>query len=150
MYKHILVAIDGSELNTRAMLHAVGLARALAAQLSAVWVAEPYAPQILAGTPYPFVPVMSSTEFEEQCQSIADRLFAEFRRVAADNGVTTVQTIRESALHPYEGILATVKTVGADLLVMASHGRRGFSALVLGSETHKVLTHSTVPVLVVR
>lgn len=150
MYKHILVAIDGSELNQRAMLHAARLASALAVPLSAVWVAEPYAPQILAGTPYPFVPVMSSGEFEEQCQSIAERLFADFRKVAAEQGVANVQTIRESALHPYEGILATAKTIGADLLVMASHGRHGLSALVLGSETNKVLTHSTVPVLVVR
>lgn len=150
MFKHILVATDGSELAQSALIKAVGLAKALGAKLSVVWVAEPYAPQILAGTPYPFVPVMSSEEFEQQCKDIAARLFADCRATAAKAGMADINTLRETALQPYQGILAAAKNHNADLLVMASHGRRGISALVLGSETQKALAHTLLPVLVVR
>ena len=61
-----------------------------------------------------------------------------------------VETVRQSNDHPWEAIVQTAKDKQCDLIVMASHGRRGVSAVVLGSETQKVLTHSTVPVLVVR
>jgi len=150
MFKHILVASDGSELAQSALTKAVALAKALNAELSVVWVAEPYAPQILAGTPYPFVPVMSSAEFEQQCQDIATRLFADCRAIAAKAGMAEIHTLRETALQPYLGILAAAKNHACDLLVMASHGRRGISALVLGSETQKILAHTQLPVLVVR
>jgi nucleotide-binding universal stress UspA family protein len=150
LYKHIAVAIDGGELSARAVASGAELAKALAAKLSLIWVAEPYSPQVLAVTPYPFVPVMNSDEFEKQTHAIAARLFADATAIARVNGAIDVFCERATATHPYKGILETAQRIGAELLVMASHGRRGIGALVLGSETQKVLTHSTLPVLVVR
>ncbi|PIV32599.1 MAG: universal stress protein UspA, partial [Lysobacterales bacterium CG02_land_8_20_14_3_00_62_12] len=69
---------------------------------------------------------------------------------AAKAGMAEIHTLRETALQPYLGILAAAKNHACDLLVMASHGRRGISALVLGSETQKILAHTQLPVLVVR
>lgn len=150
MFKNILVASDGSEFAGRAVVKAAQLAKTLQAKLTMVWVAEPYSPQVLAGTPYPFVPVMSSIEFEQQCRDIAERLFSEAKDIAAAQGVTAIDTVRENSLNTHKGILTCAENIGADLLVMASHGRRGISALFLGSETQKVLAHSEIPVLVVR
>ncbi len=150
MYTHIAVAIDGGELSSHAVATGARLASTLGAKLSFVWVAEPYAPQVLAITPYPFVPVLSSTEFEQQSGAIAARLFADATAVARGHGAVEVHCEQATALQPYKGIIEACTRIGADLLVMASHGRRGISALVLGSETQKVLTHSTLPVLVVR
>lgn len=150
MYKHIAVAIDGGDLSTRAVTSGAQLAKSLGAKLSLIWVAEPYAPQVLAVTPYPFVPVISSVEFEQQTGAIAARLFADATAVARANGAGEVHCERATSMQPYKGILQACQQVGADVLVMASHGRRGISALVLGSETQKVLTHSKLPILVVR
>jgi nucleotide-binding universal stress UspA family protein len=79
----------------------------------------------------------------------ADEKLAVVERLAREAGVQ-VETLRLSNDHPWEAIVQAAKDKRCDLIVMASHGRRGVSAVVLGSETHKVLTHSTVPVLVVR
>jgi nucleotide-binding universal stress UspA family protein len=150
MYKHIAVAIDGGEISTRAIASGARLAKALGAKLSLIWVAEPYSPQVLATMPYPFVPVLTSQEFEQQVGAIAARTFADATAVARANGASDVHCERATAMQPYKGILDGIERIGADLLVMASHGRRGIGALVLGSETQKVLTHSGLPVLVVR
>lgn len=150
MYKHIAVAIDGGELSARAVTSGAQLAKSLGAKLSLIWVAEPYAPQVLAVTPYPFVPVISSDEFAQQTGAIAARVFADATSIARAHGAGEVHCERVTSMQPYKGIMEACHHVGADLLVMASHGRRGISALVLGSETQKVLTHSTLPVLVVR
>jgi len=150
MYKHIAIAIDGGEISARAVASGAQLAKSLGAKVSLIWVAEPYAPQVLAVTPYPFVPVLSSQEFEQQVGAIAARVFADATAVARANGAAEVHCERATAMQTYKGILEAAARIGADLLVMASHGRRGISALVLGSETQKVLTHSTLPVLVVR
>ncbi len=150
MYQHIAVAIDGGELSALAVTAGAKLAKSLGARLSLIWVAEPYAPQVLAIVPYPFVPVISDEEFGAQIDEIAARLFAEASTVARTHGIDAVNCERATAVAPYKGLLEVSERIGADLLVMASHGRRGIGALVLGSETQKVLTHSTIPVLVVR
>jgi nucleotide-binding universal stress UspA family protein len=79
----------------------------------------------------------------------ADEKLAVIERLAQPAGVQT-EKVRQSNDHPWEAILKTAKDKQCDLIVMASHGRRGVSALVLGSETQKVLAHSSIPVLVVR
>lgn len=150
MYKHIAVAIDGGEISMRAVATGAQMAKLLGAALTLIWVAEPYAPQVLAVMPYPFLPVLSSAEFEQQVGAISARLFADATATARANGAGEVHCERATAMRPYLGILEAAQRAGADLLVMASHGRRGISGLLLGSETHKVLTHSVLPVLVVR
>lgn len=80
---------------------------------------------------------------------LADEKLSVIQRLAEEAGVQ-VETVRQSNDHPWEAIVQTAKDKNCDLIVMASHGRRGLSAMILGSETQKVLTHSTIPVLVVR
>jgi nucleotide-binding universal stress UspA family protein len=150
MYRHIAVAIDGGELSARAVSAGAQLAKSLGARLSLIWVAEPYAPQVLAIVPYPFVPVISDEEFGAQVDEIAARLFAEASATARAHGIDEVHCERATAVAPYKGLLEAAERLQADLLVMASHGRRGIGAMVLGSETQKVLTHSSIPVLVIR
>lgn len=145
MYRKILIATDGSELCERAARHGVALAKALGAGVVGVTVLQP----LHTGAPRSMVPSNLAAIVHEQMQKLAAENLAGIERVAREAGVP-LETMRESDDHPWQGILRAAKSEGADLIVMASHGRRGVAALVLGSETQKVLTHSPVPVLVVR
>lgn len=144
MYKRILVPTDGSEITTKAVKTAVDLAKTLGASLVAVSVKEPF--------PYSAISEMQPVppqEFYDAQERIAASRVSAVCEVAAAAGVTC-DPFTVEAVHPWEAILDHAKTVGCDLIVMASHGRRGVSALLLGSETSRVLTHSPLPVLVVR
>lgn len=144
MYKRILVPTDGSEITGKAIVTALGLAKALGANLSTISVREPF--------PYSAVSEMQPTppqEFFDAQERIALRNVHAVQQACVAAGVPCeVHTVE--ALHPWEAIIDHCKHHGCDLIVMASHGRRGVTALLLGSETQKVLTHSQVPVLVVR
>lgn len=144
MYQHILVPTDGSDITRKAVETAIGLAKAVGARVSTVTVKEPF--------PYSAVSEMQAIppqEFFEAQDRIANQHVQAVKDACAAAGLNCTGTAVE-ALHPWEAILEQAKTGHCDLIVMASHGRRGVSALLLGSETQKVLTHSTVPVLVVR
>ncbi|MEZ5730680.1 MAG: universal stress protein [Burkholderiaceae bacterium] len=145
MYKHILVATDGSEYAERAFSHAVELAKMLGAKLTAVTVTAPLEMTAIEGVVIS-PPADDYDAWQKQQATIA---LDKASGAAAAAGVTaeTRHLVRKQA---YEGIIEAARSEGCDLIVMASHGRRGVSALLLGSETQKVLTHSTVPVLVVR
>lgn len=144
MYKRILVPTDGSEITGKALQTAIDLARLAGADLFAIGVKEPF--------PYSAISEMQPVPPQE--------FFDAQERIAAANVQAVVAAAQAAglkcqghtveALHPWEALLDHAKTQGCDLIVMASHGRRGVSALLLGSETQKVLTHSTLPVLVVR
>jgi len=147
MFRNILVATDGSRLATRAVAAAIELARTVGARLVAF-----YAPPT-----YP-LPVYGDTLLHERsaASAYADlaardaaRVLEPVQRRAVAAGVTC-ELVQATSDTPWQAILAAVKAEHADLVVMASHGRRGVSALMLGSETSRVLTHSKVPVLVVR
>lgn len=145
MYKKILVATDGSALSDLAVAHAVGLAAGLHARLLVVTASEPFhlltteADQIAD----------TQEEYRRGAQVRADRILDKAAEAAAAAGVEIARVHIEDD-HPFEGIISTARQEQCDLIVMASHGRRGLSAVVLGSETTKVLTHSSIPVLVVR
>ena len=144
MYQQILVPTDGSEISTRAVEAAARLAGLTGAKLDVLSVKEPF--------PYSAIsemqPVPPQEFYDAQERLAAERVAAALDAVRAHGIHATGASVE--ALHPWEAILDQAKTNGCDLIVMASHGRRGLGALLLGSETQKVLTHSTVPVLVIR
>jgi nucleotide-binding universal stress UspA family protein len=147
MYRNILVATDGSKLSSKAVVHAIGLARALGAKLTAFYASPDYPlPAYAEGVVYE---PMSPREYERLCDKEAEKIFKQVEVKAAASRVklTTVHSISSA---PWEAILAAAKKNKADAIMMASHGRTGVSALLLGSETQKVLTHSRLPVIVIR
>ena len=144
MFTRILVPTDGSDITVKAAHTAIDLARRLEAKLFFVGVKEPF--------PYSAISEMQPVppqEFYDAQERIASSRVKALADLAEAAGVPHAGHTVE-ALHPWEAILDHAKVQGCDLIVMASHGRRGVSALLLGSETQKVLTHSKVPVLVVR
>jgi nucleotide-binding universal stress UspA family protein len=144
MYQHILVPTDGSEITQKAVDTAIQLAKSLGAKLSTVAVKEPF--------PYSAVSEMQAIppqEFFDAQERISVANVQSVKDACSAAGLVCAGSSVE-ALHPWEAILEQAQAGGCDLIVMASHGRRGVSALLLGSETQKVLTHSKVPVLVVR
>jgi nucleotide-binding universal stress UspA family protein len=150
MYKNILLPIDGSQLSLRAAQHGIELAKALDARITAVMVTTPWATQF-AREPAVVVPgmVVPKTEYDLRTEQAACNCLRLVTDEARSAGVTS------KALHvhhgdPYVAILDAARREGCDLIVMASHGRRGLTGLLLGSETVKVLTHSEIPVLVYR
>ena len=144
MYQRILFPTDGSEITAKALTQALGMAKLTGAELFVLAVKEPF--------PYSAISEMQPVppqEFFDAQERVATARVKSVSDAAAAAGVKTSGHTVE-ALHPWEAILEHAKNHGCDLVVMASHGRRGVSALLLGSETQKVLTHSTLPVLVVR
>lgn len=144
MYQRILVSTDGSELSAKAVSTAVALAKRLGARLLAVTVTEPYPYSALAES-QPILP----QEFLDAEMRLAEARLKAVSSAASEAGLGCEGASVENA-QPWRAIVEHATQVEADLIVMASHGRRGISALLLGSETQKVLTHSSVPVLVVR
>ena len=147
MYKHILVATDGSKLSSKAVAHAIDLAQALGAKLTAFYASPDYPmPAYADGVVYEPV---SRKEYAALCKKEADKILNPVRMKAESAGLefTAMHAISPS---PWEAILAAARKQKCEAIVMASHGRRGVSALLLGSETQKVLTHSKLPVIVVR
>ena len=144
MFKRILFPTDGSDITTKAMQTALSLARLSGAEIKTLAVKEPF--------PYSAVsemqPVPPQEFFDAQERVAAARV--KTVTAAAEAAGVTCQGHTVEALHPWEAIIDHAQRMECDLLVMASHDRRGVSALLLGSETQKVLTHSTLPVLVVR
>lgn len=149
MYAHILVATDGSDLAARALDHALGLAKALGSAVTIVTVTEPTAVigggyATVAGTSFDPIP-----ELLEAVETAAKEVLTKAAAVASAAGITA-KTAYVNDSFPADGIISTANSVGADLIVMGSHGRRGLGRLLLGSQTSNVLAHTTIPVLVTR
>ena len=144
MYKRILVPTDGSEITVKAIQAAISMAKLMGAEVFALAVKEPF-PNSAISEMQPVPP----QEFLDAQERVATSRLKAVGEAATAAGVVSHSHSVEG-LHPWEAILDHGKAQNCDLIVMASHGRRGMSALLLGSETQKVLTHSTVPVLVVR
>jgi nucleotide-binding universal stress UspA family protein len=145
MFKHILIPTDGSDLSRKAILYGVELAKESGAKVTGLTVAQPYQPP---GVDAVFIP-LDQGDYEEQSRLLSERAMEQVKMAAQAAGVPC-ETMREVHDQPYRAIIDAAGALGCDLIVMASHGRRGISALLLGSETAKVLTHSTIPVLVYR
>jgi len=145
MYKHILIATDGSELADKAVAHGLALASALKTRVTAITVTEPLT-AIAPGEVFMSIPV---EEYENGAADVAAKILQPVRDAARHKDVAC-ETVHVANRFPAEGILETAKTKGCDLIVMASHGRRGLTKILLGSQAAKVLTYTAVPVLVCR
>jgi nucleotide-binding universal stress UspA family protein len=145
MYKHILIATDGSELAGKAVAAGFALARQLEAKVTAVTVTEPWTALVSGDIGIAF-PV---DEYEKSSSENAAHILASVSKLARKADIECA-TVHAKDQYPAEGILETARTNNCDLIVMASHGRRGLGRLLLGSQAVKVLTHSMVPVLICR
>jgi nucleotide-binding universal stress UspA family protein len=148
MYKNILVSTDGSTLSKKAISTAAALAKAVGARLAGVYVIPPYVPPMY-GESIMYGPVISPAQYRESTKREGKKALAVVEIEAQAAGVENTTTML-AAPNPWEGIILTANAKKCDLIVMASHGRRGLAGLLLGSETSKVLTHSKIPVLVCR
>ena len=145
MYKCILLPTDGTEFCERAFRHGIELAKLVQAKVVGLTVTLP----IHSAVPRSLIPKNLAGIIHTETVKAADEKLSVVQKLATEAGVA-VETMRQSNDHPWQAIVDAAKDKQCDLIVMASHGRRGVSAFVLGSETQKVLTHSSIPVLVVR
>lgn len=145
MYDKILLPTDGSALAGKAVMHGIALAKRLGAEVIVVTVSPAFHTLTADGDMIEDTPA----SYRIRMQRNADDIFA-VAALAAKAATVVCDIIHVQHDHPYLAIIDTAETKGCGLIVMASHGRRGISALVLGSETMKVLTHCKVPVLVHR
>jgi nucleotide-binding universal stress UspA family protein len=147
MYKRILVATDGSTLSKKAVASAIQLAATCAAELVAVKVVPRYPQAYFEGS----IPMSAQeiTRIEKQWTDAAQANLDVVAKSAKAKGVTT-KTVTVKSDVVSDAIISAAKKQQADLIVMASHGRKGIKRLLLGSETQQVLTHSHIPVLVLR
>lgn len=148
MYKSILVATDGSKLSTKAIKAAVDMAKSVGARIVGFY-AKPEYPGSVYAEGASLATYGSRSKFDKEQNTQADAVLQDVVDAATKAGVA-VETVSVNNNVPYQAIISTASKRKCDLIVMASHGRRGISGLLLGSETQKVLTHSKVPVLVVR
>ncbi len=147
MFKHILVPTDGSPLSSDTVKRAIAFAKETGAKVT-FFFAKPDYPVAFYGEGALIDPT-TPDKFAEMAEQQAREILAAHESAAKAEGVVSASLSSVSDI-PYEAIIAAAETAGADLIFMASHGRRGFSGLLLGSETQKVLTHSKIPVLVYR
>jgi nucleotide-binding universal stress UspA family protein len=145
MFKHILVPTDGSPLSEAAVEHAIDFAKSVGAKITGLHVIPPfqtftYHTEMLEDT---------RDQFEKDSRMHAEQFLARIENAAKQAGVECTTMYVESD-QPYQAIIDTAKEAGCDVIAMASHGRKGVKGLLMGSETQKVLTYSTIPVLVYR
>ncbi len=147
MFKHLLVPTDGSELSLKTAKRAVAFAKEINARITFLY-AEPSHPVSFFGNA-----ALTDPEFRERTiktdDKRAEEILGAVKAEATAAGVDASSVVKISD-QPYEAIIATAQDRACDLIFMASHGRRGISGLLLGSETNKVLTHTNIPVLVYR
>ena len=144
MYKRILVPTDGSERSVKAVEGAARFARPLGATLVVMTVVEPYSYTNLAE----YRPE-SIEQYDERVTAEAEERLEAARKIAVAAGVE-VKTVMVKSFSPAEAIIEQAEKNGCDIIFMASHGRKGIAAVLLSSETQKVLTHSHFPVMVYR
>ena len=145
MYKHILIPTDGSELSKKALQHGAALATAVGADLTVLTVSAPFQAFVIE----PSVIMESLDQYREIISSQSTKVLEAARQIVSKENVTC-EVLHVHHEYPYQAIIDTAKNIGCDLIVMASHGRHGMSAILLGSVTAKVLVHCAVPVLVYR
>ncbi len=145
MYKNILVAIDGSDLAEKALKQAIELAAAIGAKLQILNVTAPWSTLAMGEVAVMFPPQEYEQSVAAGAAALLERASSEAKAAGLD-----VEQVHVVDPQPYMAIIDTAKERGCDLIVMGSHGRRGIAGLLLGSETSKTLTHSSIPVLVYR
>ena len=145
MYNNILIPTDGSELAGKAVQHGITLAKRIGSKTTVLTVLPPFHTfttdtQMIEDTP---------AQYQARMKKHAELTLGAAAHAAQAAGVAC-ETVQVEHEHPYQAIIDTAQSTNCDLIVMASHGRHGISAIDLGSETVKVLTHSKIPVLVHR
>ena len=145
MYANVLIPTDGSELAGKAVQHGIALAQRIRAKVTALTVSPPFHTfttdkQMIEDTP---------AQYQARMRDHAEKTLGAIADAARTAGVAC-EILHLEHEHPYRAIIDTADAKGCDLIIMASHGRRGIAAIVLGSETLKVLTHCKIPVLVHR
>lgn len=148
MFKHILVPVDGGALSNTAVERACAFARDSGAHLTFYHAKPMYFPSAIAGEAL-FDDVATFEAFRSAMDKQAGSILSQAAQAAEDAGVAC-ETLSDECEAAHEGIIAAAENKGCDLIFMASHGRSGASALLLGSETRKVLSHCKIPVLVYR
>jgi nucleotide-binding universal stress UspA family protein len=145
VYEYILIATDGSDLAMKAVDHGLALAKALNAKAIAITATESWT-SFASGEMAMAFPI---EDYEKGCAEGAAKILGAVSNRADKIGITC-KTLHVKDQFAAEGILEAAKSLGCDLIVMASHGRRGLPRLLLGSQANKVVTHSAVPVLICR
>lgn len=147
-YRRILACTDGSPRARKAVAAAAKLAGICHAKLTVLFVIPPYVLPAY-GEAAQYVPGVTPHLYKQRADALAKKVLAPAARLARDIGLQC-ETLAVNAAEPWSGILHVAHKGKCDLIVMASHGRRGIAKALLGSETQRVLTHSRIPVLVVR
>ncbi len=147
MFKNILIPTDGSKLSLSAIKSGVAFAKSIKAQITGCYVVEPFRPYYFGDYIPPDMP--TSEEFERHAREAGEKYLEQIETEARAAGLKYRGSV-VMADTPYAGVIDAAKKAKCDLIFMASHGRSGLSGILLGSETHKVLTHSKIPVLVYR
>jgi nucleotide-binding universal stress UspA family protein len=145
LFKNILVATDGSDLAAKAVEQGILFANEIRAKITAVTVTEPFHLVSVAPSQLEYTPI----EYKKHAEAHAGKVLGAVSAAAKSAGVAC-DILHVEHEQVYQAIIEAAMARKCDLIVMASHGRRGVSAVVLGSETVKVLTHSKIPVLVYR
>jgi nucleotide-binding universal stress UspA family protein len=145
MFKHILIPTDGSVLSRSALEQGLALAKMVDARVSVLHVTAPF--HTVTTDSVALGDTRAQYERHIEAQALDITRSAEAGSKAKGVNARGIHVVAE---HPYEAIIRTAQEEGCDLILMASHGRRGMKGLLLGSETQKVLTHSSIPVLVYR
>lgn len=144
MFKHILLPADGSDNERRAIEKSLGIAQAFGSRVTAIYVIDPYAFSGV-GTDFAY----GQAEYLSAASAEGKAALAQASQAFEQAGIE-VETALVESHSVSKGILAKAREVGADLIVMGSHGKKGLEKLVLGSVTSQVLSHAHLPVLVVR
>lgn len=148
MYKHILIAVDGSDVGQKGLEHGLSLAKALGAQVTVVTVTEPF-PFISDGG-FGYAPGASTVDdYRAGQDEMAKAILTAAQQVGTHAGVA-IEALHVSDASPAEAIIETAKSRNCDLITMGSHGRRGFGRLALGNKTFEVMVHCHIPILVIR
>jgi len=147
MFKNVLIPTDGSNLSAKAIKSGIAFAKSVNARVTGCCVIEPFQPYYFGDYIPPDMP--TPKEFERHAREAGEKYLQQIEMAARAAGLKYSGSVVKSD-SPYAGIINAAKKGGCDLIFMASHGRSGLSGLLLGSETHKVLTHSKIPVLVYR
>lgn len=145
MFRHLLVPTDGSPLSDKAVQGAINFAREVGARITTLSVAEPFPYSALSESA--FLP--DQLRYEKQMQEHARQFVDSAAALASEAGVPCDTRVALS-FSPYEEIIRNAEELGCDVIFMASHGRKGINRLFVGSETQKVLAHTTLPVMVFR
>ena len=149
MYKHIMLPVDGSELSLKAEQQCVPFAKSIGAKVTVIHVVPHFHLHVSAWAAPKEMITKIEDEHDEETRKGVQKMLAEVEQRVKADGIEcdSVLVVGDS---PYEAIIENAEKRKCDLIMMASHGRRGMDAVLLGSETVKVLTHTKIPVLVVR